>query len=482
MSEYKKPSSEKAFEGNFAQIKPLMNDTQAFYESSRCLFCYDAPCVNACPTGIDIPLFIRQISTGSNEGASKTIYDSNWLGHSCGQVCPTEVLCEGACVYNNQDVKPIDIGRLQAYATDKVIQGKKNLFLVGKPNGNKVAIIGAGPAGISCACELRTYGYEVDVYEAKTKPSGLTVYGVAPYKITNKAALDEMAYLQNQFDFKIHYNSPISSEQDLKKLEKNYQAIFIGIGLGATSGIGLPGDKLKHCVGAVEFVEKLRMGHHKVHVGNKVVVLGGGNTAMDAASESARMGAEEVTLAYRRSRDEMGAYEFEYDLAKGVGANGMFNLTPIEIIGKKKVEGVRFIRNKSAYGKIEPIEGSEFTIDCDMVILATGQSKQVSFLEKIESLKLDKKGRIMDNRGRIKVNQETHQTNNPKYFAAGDAVNGGVEVVNAVYEAKIAARGIHKYLAGKDGRRKITIPAPPSSKGVKKKKGGKKSVLKNPNS
>ena len=482
MSEFKKPSSEKAFEKNFAQIKPLMNDTQAFYESSRCLFCFDAPCVNACPTGIDIPLFIRQISTGSNEGASKTIYDSNWLGHSCGQVCPTEVLCEGACVYNNQDVNPIDIGRLQAYATDKVIQSKKNLFLVGKPNGKKVAIIGAGPAGISCACELRTYGYEVDIYEAKAKPSGLTVYGVAPYKITNKAALDEIDYLQKQFDFKIHYNSPISSNKDLAKLEKNYKAIFIGIGLGATSIIGLPGDKLKNCVGAVEFVAKLRMGHQRVHVGNKVVVLGGGNTAMDAASESARMGAEEVTLAYRRSRDEMGAYEFEYDLAKGVGANGVFNLTPIEIIGKKKVEGVRFIRNKSAYGEIEPIEGSEFTIDCDMVILATGQSKQVGFLEKIESLKLDKKGRIMDNRGRIVVNPETHQTNNPKYFAAGDAVNGGVEVVNAVYEAKIAAKGIHKYLAGKDGSRKITIPAPPSSKGVKKKKGGKKSVLKNPNS
>ncbi|HIO66761.1 MAG TPA: hypothetical protein EYN41_00375 [Flavobacteriales bacterium] len=482
MSEYKKPSSEKAFGENFAQIKPLMNDTQAFYESSRCLFCFDAPCVDACPTGIDIPLFIRQISTGSNDGAAKTIYDSNWFGHSCGQVCPTEVLCEGACVYNNQDVTPIDIGRLQAYATDKVIQGKKNLFLVGKPNGKKVAIIGAGPAGISCACELRTYGYEVDVYEAKSKPSGLTVYGVAPYKITNKAALDEMAYLQKQFDFHIHYNSPITSEKDLKKLEKNYKAIFIGIGLGATSGIGLPGDNLQNCVGAVEFIEKLRMGHHKVHVGNKVVVLGGGNTAMDAASESARMGAEEVTLAYRRSRDEMGAYEFEYDLAKGVGANGVFNLTPIEIIGKKKVEGVRFIRNKSSYGKIEPIKGSEFTFECDMVILATGQSKQVNFLEKIESLKLDKKGRIMDNRGRIVVNAETHQTNNPKYFAAGDAVNGGVEVVNAVYEAKIAARGIHKYLAGKDGRRKITIPTPTKSKGAKKKKGAVKSVLKNPNS
>ncbi len=487
MSEYKVPKSDKQFEENFAQIKPLMSDTQAFYESSRCLFCYDAPCVNACPTGIDIPLFIRQISAGSNEGSAKTIYDKNWLGHSCGQVCPTEVLCEGACVYNHQDVEPIDIGRLQAYATDKVISSNKKLYLTGEPNGKKVAIIGAGPAGISCACELRTYGYEVEVYEAKAKPSGLTVYGVAPYKITNDAALNEMAYLQKQFEYKVHYNHPVETRKDLETLEKKYDAIFIGIGLGATSSIGLPGEKLQNCVGAVEFIERLRMGHHKVNVGKKVIVLGGGNTAMDAASESARMGAEIVTLAYRRSNDEMGAYDFEYDLAKGVGAQGLFNVTPIDIIGKKKVEGVRFVRNRSSYGKIETIKNSEFTMKCDMVILATGQSKKVDFLEQIPNLRLDKKGRIMDNRGRIIVNQKNHQTNNPKYFAAGDAVNGGVEVVNAVYEAKIAAKGIHKYLQGKDGRRKISIPKPEATKSGKKKNVKKVSaersrsiILKNP--
>ena len=220
MAEFKKPGSEKGFDNNFAQIKPLMDDTQAYYESSRCLFCFDAPCINACPTAIDIPLFIRQINADNTEGAAKTIYDSNWFGHSCGQVCPTEVLCEGACVYNNQDVNPIEIGRLQAYATDKVISTNKKLFLTGKPNGKKVAVIGAGPAGISCACELRMYGYEVDIFEAKSKPSGLTVYGVAPYKITNKAALDEMAYLEKQFKFNIHYNSPINSKKDLEKLEK----------------------------------------------------------------------------------------------------------------------------------------------------------------------------------------------------------------------------------------------------------------------
>ena len=479
MAEFKKPGTEKEFEKNFSQLKPLMDDTQAYYESSRCLFCFDAPCINACPTEIDIPLFIRQINADNSEGAAKTIYDSNWFGHSCGQVCPTEVLCEGACVYNNQDVKPIEIGRLQAYATDKVIASNKKLFLTGKPNGKKVAVIGAGPAGISCACELRMYGYEVDIYEAKAKPSGLTVYGVAPYKITNKAALDEMAYLQKQFKFNINYNSPIRSKGDLQKLEKDYDVIFIGIGLGATSSIDLPGEKLQNCIGAVEFVEVLRMKHHKIQVGKRVVILGGGNTAMDAASESARMGAESVVLAYRRSRDEMGAYEFEYDLAKGVGAKGLFNVTPLEILGDKKVEGVRFIKNKSSYGKIEKIRGSEFLERCDMVILATGQSKQVNLLEQIEGLDLDKKGRIIDNRGRIIVNKKNFQTHNPKYFAAGDAVNGGVEVVNAVAEAKIAAKGIHDYLAGADGRRKISIPKPAPKPKTKKKIG--KTILKNPN-
>lgn len=450
MSEFKPPKSEKEFAENFTQIKPLMKETEALLESSRCLFCFDAPCMHACPTHIDIPLFIKQINTKNLTGSAKTIYSSNWLGHACGQVCPTEVLCEGACVYNNQDVKPIEIGRLQAFATNDAISKNKKIFEVGALNGKKIAVIGAGPAGISCACELRTLGYAVDIYESKEKPSGLTVYGVAPYKITNEAALAEMEYLQKQFGFNINYNSPVSTREQLDELEKNYHAIFIGIGLGKTSAINIPGENLENCFGSVEFVEELRSNHHKVKIGKKVIVLGGGNTAMDAASESCRMGAEQVIIAYRRSREEMGAYEFEYDLAKNVGAKGMFNVTPTEILdnGKGKVRGVKFIRNESSYGKIAAITGSEFIEECDVVILATGQSKQVEFLEMIDDLKLDKKGRILDNRGRIIVNKN-HQTNNPKYFAAGDAVNGGVEVVNAAAEAKIAAKGIHEWLIKK---------------------------------
>ncbi|MBK7296541.1 MAG: FAD-dependent oxidoreductase [Flavobacteriales bacterium] len=255
MAEYKKPTTEAEFNANFHPKKPLMTDTEAYYESSRCLYCYDAPCVTACPTGIDIPQFIRQINSGTNEGAAKTIYDSNWMGHACGNVCPTEELCEGACVYNHSDVKPIEIGRLQAHATAEVIRTKKKLFRVGKDTGKKVAVIGAGPAGISAACELRMLGHAVTIYEARALPSGLCVHGVAPYKLTNEEALDEMAYLQEQFGFDVHYNKAIAGRADLEKLEKDFDAIFIGIGLGSTSKLGVIGEDKKGVLGALEYAE-----------------------------------------------------------------------------------------------------------------------------------------------------------------------------------------------------------------------------------
>lgn len=439
MGELKRPTTEAEFEANFAQLKPLMNDTEALYESSRCLFCYDAPCVNACPTGIDIPLFIRQIHTGDQDGAAKTIYNSNYFGYACGKVCPTEVLCEGACVYNHQNVKPIEIGRLQSVATGQAIQKGKKLYEMAPDNGKKVAIVGAGPAGLSAACELRLLGYTVDVFEAKAHASGLTVYGVAPYKITNEEALVEMAYLQDQFGYSVHYNSPVDGAK-MKQLEAEYDAVFLGIGLGNTWEPDMPGIGLKHVSGATEFIEELRMEHAAVTVPENVVVIGGGNTAMDAASESARLGARNVTLAYRRAKDEMGAYEFEYDLAKGVGVKGVFNVQPVAIHGSESVEGIELIRTEVVDGRVRNIEGSNFVVPCEMVILATGQQKQVGFLGQIEGLELGKGGRIVVN--------EAQQTTNPKYFAAGDAVNGGAEVVNAAAEGKVAAQGIHTFISG----------------------------------
>ena len=439
MSEFRKPTSEAEFQKNFQQLKPLMNETEAYYESSRCLFCYDAPCVKACPTEIDIPLFIRQINSGDVSGSAKTIYASNYFGNACGKVCPTEVLCEGSCVYTEQNVKAIDIGRLQNFATSQAIAADKDLFEFDEANGKKIAIIGAGPSGISCACELRTLGYEVDIFEAKEKPSGLTVYGVAPYKITNEEALKEMDYLQKQFGYTAKYNSGIGSKSDVEKLNENYDAVFLGSGLGNTSTLNIPGENLKNCVGATELIEELKMNHLNVPIGKKVVVLGGGNTAMDAASESARMGAESVTLAYRRDAHEMGAYEFEWELAKGVNAQGLFNATPVQVLGRDKVEGVRFRKTEVKDEKLTEIEGSEFELPCDMVIKATGQTKQADFLSMFDGIKTDDKGRIeIDAYGR---------SGETKFFAGGDAVNGGAEVVNAAAEGKMAAIGIHEFLS-----------------------------------
>lgn len=441
MAEYKKPTSEAEFKKNFKQKKPLMNDTEAYYEASRCLFCYDAPCVQACPTSIDIPLFIKQIHTDNVTGASKTIFDSNWLGNACGVVCPTGVLCEGACVYNHQDVPAIQIGRLQNYATNKTIDADKILFKVGESNGKKIAIIGAGPAGIACACEARTLGYEVDIFEAKEKPSGLTVYGIAPYKITNEEVLKEVEYLQNQLGFNIKYNNAINSKEELKSLENAYDAIFIGVGLGATRYLGLDGEDKNGVVGAVEFIEELRMKHHQVKVPAKVVVLGGGNTAMDAGSEAARMGARKTVLAYRNSKDKMGAYGFEYDLAISAGVDSLFNVTPIAITGNGKVEGVKFAKTEMIEGKLKTNMNNTFIVRCDMVIKATGQAKQGHLYDLIDGLHID-------NKTRIKINEE-FQTSNPKYFAGGDAVNGGAEVVNAAYDGKMAAQGMHNWLSNK---------------------------------
>ena len=443
MGEYKRPRTEAEFVENFAPKKPLMNATEAFYESSRCLFCYDAPCINACPTGIDIPLFIKQIHSKNLVGAARTIYDSNWLGNACGTVCPTEVLCEGACVYNHQDVLPLQIGRLQNYATSHVVQENKKLFTPGDKNGRKVAIIGAGPAGLACASELCVLGYDATIFESKSKPSGLTVHGIAPYKITNEEAVKEVDFLKEQLGFDIQFDTPVINRSHLEQLEEQYDALFIGIGSGPTRLLGIPGEEKENVVGAVEWIEKLRMKHHQLEVPKKVIVLGGGNTAMDAASESARMGAEEVVLAYRRSIESMGAYEFEYDLAKSSGVRSLFEVQPIAIKGNSKVSGVQFIRTENRDGKLTSIKGSEFAIDCDLVIKATGQARNESILNEINNLELDIKNCI-------KVNKSTFQTSNEKYFAGGDAVNGGAEVVNACYDGKMAARGIDEWLNQKN--------------------------------
>jgi glutamate synthase (NADPH/NADH) small chain len=440
MPHYQRPTNEQEFDANFAQKKPLMNDTEAYYESARCLYCYDAPCVQACPTGIDIPLFIKQIHTGNTEGAARTIYDQNWLGNACGTVCPTGVLCEGACVYNHQQVKPLQIGRLQHYATHRTMAAGKKPFSPGPSTGRRVAIVGAGPAGIACACELRLLGHHVDVFEAKAQPSGLTMHGVAPYKITNEEALLEVEWLREQLGFGLHCGQAVD-EAALRRLEQEYDAIFLGIGLGGTASLRLPGETLEGVHGAVEWIEELRLKQAAVSVPNRVVVLGGGNTAMDAASEAARMGAQEVVLAYRRGHEHMGAYAFEYETAVQSGARGMFWAVPLEIVGENgRVAGIRLAPASMENGRLAVREAESFVHACEVVIKATGQAKLPGLCQAA--------GIALDGGGRISVHPETFQTSNPRYFAGGDAVNGGAEVVNAAHDGKQAAQGMHQWMMG----------------------------------
>ena len=432
---------------NFTDIKPLMGRREAAIEASRCLYCYDAPCIAACPTSVDVPEFIKRIATGNLKGAARTILEANILGETCGKVCPTEVLCEGACVYNNDKQKPIEIGRLQRYAVDYVIKNNIYLFQQGRPTGKKIAVIGGGPAGISCAAELRKFGHAVTVYDANQEVGGLAKYGIAPYKLTVFDWEEELDYINN-LGISFVNGKYAGNDVEFSDLEKEYDAIFIGVGLGKTRQLGVPGEDLNGVRNAIDFIRELHvMPFQDVKIGRSVAVIGSGNTAIDAATEVKRLGAGQVFILYRRGCDEKSCHESEYELAKKDGIVFYWHTMPVRITGEKYVTGIVCQKTKPAKtvgavkGKIEIVPHSEWTLNIDMVINATGQEKQESWLSKISDLTL--------NNGCIVVNQETGQTTNKKYFAGGDCVNGGKEVVNAVAEGKLAACGIHKFIMGK---------------------------------
>ncbi len=439
----------------FAKIKPRMTDNEAVIEASRCLFCHDAPCTIACPSSIDIPLFIRQIASGNTRGSAKTIFTQNILGKACAYVCPTQVLCEGSCVYHGLNEKPIDIGRLQGYASDHAIDHNIRFFEKGKATGKKVAVIGGGPAGLSCAHELTRLGHSVVVYEASERAGGLNMYGVAPYKLDNEDAAKEVAYV-SEIGFEIKTGVRVRTDETAAKsngkqkqvkltdLEKEFDAIFLAVGLGQSQRPGIPGESLPGVHGAAEFIYNLRDQAQKVSVGRNVIVIGAGNTAIDAAVETAKLGAD-VTLVYRRRADDQSAYDFEVEHAQHAGVKFLYLTSPVEIIGKTHVEGLRCVQNEvskadgNGKAEIKPIANSEFVLPCDMIIFATGQEKMLNFYGNISGLTFD--------RDRVVVNEQ-FQTQNPKYFAGGDCVNGGKEVVNAVAHGRDAARGIDSFLQG----------------------------------
>jgi len=429
-------------EENFADINPQLSPSLALEAASRCLFCYDAPCIKACPTEINIPQFIRQILTQNLAGSARTILSANVLGHSCGRVCPTSVLCEGACVLNAEGKKPVEIGRLQRYAVDYVLDRGIRVLTAGPENGRRVALIGAGPASLACAAELRRLGYAAVLFDAKPLPGGLNTYGIAAYKMRAAAALREIETIR-ELGVEIRCGVLIGRDLPLSQLERAYDAIFLGVGLGETEDLHIEAGNIRRCVDALSFIERTKTnGLDHVQVGMKVAVIGGGNTAIDAATAARRLGANVVYMIYRRSQAEMTAFDYEYDLAKGDGVTIIWQAAPVRVIpdSRGRAQGLVCIRTElgapdsSGRRSPQPVAGSEFTLEVDMVIRALGQ-KKLAFLEEIPNLKLD--------HGRVVVNTETMQTSHPRYFAGGDCVNGGGEVVDAVAHGKRAARGIH---------------------------------------
>lgn len=435
------------YEKNFSDLHPPFTQNSAVTEANRCLYCYDSPCMKACPTHIDISTFIKKISTGNLLGSAKTIYESNWVPLTCAKACPVDVLCEGACVYNAKGEKPIEIGKLQRYAIENYFEkGMPTLFQKLPANGKSIGIVGSGPAGLACAAELSLLGYDVTIYEANKIPGGLNTWGIAPYKLRKEDSLKEVELVKS-YGVNIKTNVMIGKEISVDFLLENHDAVFLGIGLGESPALAIPGEELSGVVGALDFIEKVKTENWKeIHVGKKVAVIGAGNTSIDAATEAKRLGAEQVYIIYRRSDIEMSAYEFEYDLAKKDGIVFYFLTSPKKIIGKEFVEGIECIKMKlgetdnRGRRKPVPIPDSEFTIQVDMIIKAIGQEAKSSFLGSIPNVSLDDEGCVI-------VDRSNYQTTNPKIFAGGDCINGGKEVVNAAYDGKRAAHGIDAFLS-----------------------------------
>ena len=441
-----------------ADIHPPLSPQEARVEAHRCLFCFDAPCIMACPTGIDIPTFIRKITTDNLTGAARTILEANVLGASCARVCPTQMLCEGACVMLDLEKDPIQIGRLQRFATDHVAANRIDVLTAPRTkDAGRVVVLGAGPAGLGCAAELAQLGYAVTVYDKKPAGGGLNTYGIAFYKMRPEVSLEEVRMIE-RLGVTFRYGVELGRDMQMSDLERDCDAIFVGLGLGGANRLGIPGEDLPEVVDALEFIEWIHTQPlASVPLGRRVAVLGCGNTAIDAVTQAKRLGAEEATIIYRRGAAEMSAYAFEYDLAKTDGATFLFDTVPVEVVAEGgHVAALKLARTVVRDGRVEIVPGSEWTQPFDLVLKAVGQEKQVGLLEQLFP------GLTLDRRGRVEHDPATMRTRLPKVFVGGDAASGGREVVNAVAEGKKAARGIHAMLTGQAE----TGPVQPSRHGT----------------
>ena len=420
---------------NFADAHPALTGPQASVEADRCLFCHDAPCVEACPTGIDVPRFIRGIATGNVRGAAETILGANVLGGSCARVCPTEVLCEQACVRMAQEGKPVRIGALQRVATDWLMDSGIQPFSRAAPTGRHVAVVGAGPAGLACAHRLAVLGHDVTIYEAKPKPGGLNEYGVAAYKLADDFAQREVGFILTVGGIAVDYGRALGRDVTLAELRREYDAVFLGMGQAGVNRLATEGEALAGVMDAVAFIAALRQAADKgsLPVGRRVVVIGGGNTAVDAAMQSLRLGAEEVTIAYRRGPAQMSATSWEQDWARKSGARILHWLAPVRLLGEGYVTGVEFARREAGQ------EAERVTLGADMVLKAVGQVFVPDPLGGAGALAVER-GRIQVDAGR--------RTSLPGVYAGGDCVPGADLTVAAVQDGKIAAESIHNALMG----------------------------------
>ena len=429
--------SEKEYSENFGEIHPPFNKHEAMVEGDRCYYCYDAPCIDACPTGINIPLFIRQITSGNPEGAAKTIFDENILGGMSARVCPTETLCQEACVRNTGEDRPVKIGLLQRYATDTLMEAKEHPYKREKTNGKRIAIVGGGPAGLSCAHRLAMKGYSITIFDSKKKLGGLNEYGIAAYKSLENFAERETKFVLSIGGIEHKLNSTLGKDITLEELQNDYDAVFLGLGLSGVNHLMLEGEDSEAIDDAVNYIEDLRQSQNlaDLPVGRKVVVIGGGMTAIDMAVQIKKLGSEEVTIVYRRGQKDMSASIEEQQNAQNNGVLIRHWSKPSKLlVNEKTVNGVEFEYTENKNGKLVST-GEKFSIKADMVFRAIGQT----FESSIDNLPKLENGRILvDN---------NYKTSVSGIWAGGDCVKDGEDLtVSAVEAGKIAANSIHNEL------------------------------------
>ncbi len=424
---------------NFSDLHPPLSRPEALIEAGRCYFCFDAPCTTACPTGIDIPGFIQKIRSDNLRGAAQTILRENIMGGMCARVCPTEVLCEQACVRHTHEQKPVEIGLLQRYATDPVFDEDMRLFSRAAASGRRVAVVGGGPAGLSCAHRLAMLGHEVTLFDRGQKLGGLNEYGIAAYKTVNDFAQREVDYILSIGGITVKYGITLGEDITVTQLRDGYDAVFLGVGLGGVNVLGIEGEELPGVENAVEYIADLRQAGNKgdLPVGRRVVVIGGGMTAIDVAVQSRRLGAERVDIVYRRGIENMGASDYEKNLAKTSGVTIHSLARPLKILGPSHASGVLFERTALGEDGTVSDTGETFTLDADVVFKAIGQQLGDRVLED---------GSVRMRSGKIVVDEQ-QATSLAGVWAGGDCVVGGDDLtVTAVQHGKVAAIAIDDYL------------------------------------